>query len=132
MFDSQPAAGHFYPDDPAELRRTVEELLASVPPVDEDADAPPPKAIIAPHAGYVYSSPTAAAAYAEVARARTTVERVVLLGPCHALPIHGLALPGASALATPLGDAPLDGEGVRVIEGPLDVSRSIICGPQSL
>ena len=76
------AAGHFYPDDPTELRCTVEELLESVSPVDQDADAPPPKAIIAPHAGYVYSGPTAAAAYAEVARARTTVERVVLLGPC--------------------------------------------------
>ena len=114
----QPAvAGHFYPDDPAELRRTVEELLESVTPMGEDADAPPPKAIIAPHAGYVYSGPTAAAAYAEVARARTTVERVVLLGPCHALPIHGLALPGGSALATPLGDVPLDEEGVRVAHG---------------
>ena len=56
------AAGHFYPEDPTELRRMVEELLESVSPVDQDADAPPPKAIIAPHAGYVYSGPTAAAA----------------------------------------------------------------------
>ena len=64
---------------------------------------PVPKAIIAPHAGYVYSGPIAASVYARLAPARGTIERVVLLGPVHRVPVRGLALPGASALATPLG-----------------------------
>jgi AmmeMemoRadiSam system protein B len=119
----QPAvAGHFYPADPVELRRSVEELIADVRPTEAGEEPWAPEAIIAPHAGYVYSGPVAATAYAEVARMRDRVERVVLLGPAHRVPIHGLALPGASAFATPLGDVPLDPEGVRTAEASAWVS----------
>lgn len=106
-------AGFFYPADAGQLRRVVEELLASVPP---DAGSTGPKAVIAPHAGYAYSGPVAAAAYAQVARCAGTVRRVVLLGPAHRWAVHGLALPGASALATPLGKVPVDDEGCRMAE----------------
>ncbi len=113
----QPAvAGHFYPADPDELRRSVEELLAGVRPPETSEEPLALEAIIAPHAGYVYSGPVAATVYAEVARIKDRVERVVLLGPAHRLPIQGLALPGASAFATPLGDVPLEPEGVREAE----------------
>jgi AmmeMemoRadiSam system protein B len=100
-------AGLFYPGDAAELRRMVEGFLDSVVP---DSAAPLPKAVVAPHAGYPYSGPVAASAYAQVARCAAQVRRVVLLGPAHRYPVYGLALPGASALATPLGQVPVDGE----------------------
>ena len=74
------------------------------------ADASIPKAIIAPHAGYVYSGAVAATAYARLAPARDRITRVVLLGPCHRVPVKGLALSGARAFATPLGDVPIDRE----------------------
>ncbi len=99
-------AGSFYPADPGVLARKVDELLAA-------ADRPhhglvAPKALIAPHAGYVYSGPTAAAAYSQLLDARNRIRRVVLLGPVHRTPVRGLALPGAEAFATPLGNVPVD------------------------
>lgn len=100
----QPAvAGSFYPGDPAALLRSVDLHLnaarAALPP-----GATAPKAVIAPHAGYVYSGSTAALAYARLELARDTIERVVLLGPTHRMPVHGLALSGATTWRTPLGD----------------------------
>ena len=106
-------AGFFYPGGAGQLRRLVEGFLASAPP---DVEGSPPKAVIAPHAGYSYSGPVAASAYAQVARCAARVRRVVLLGPAHRRPVHGLALPGASALATPLGSVPVDEEGCRMAE----------------
>ena len=67
-----------------------------------------PKAIIVPHAGYIYSGQTAARAYARLIPARKTIKRVVLLGPVHRVPVRGLALPGVDAFATPLGEIELD------------------------
>jgi len=67
-----------------------------------------PKAIIAPHAGYPYSGPIAASAYAQLAPARDLVKRVVLFGPSHYVLFDGLAAPGAKAFATPLGSVPVD------------------------
>jgi hypothetical protein len=99
-------AGLFYPDDPEALRRAVDGFVAAAP----DADEAPPKALIAPHAGYVYSGPVAASAYAPLRAARGRVERVVLLGPAHRVPLRGLALPAAGRFATPLGTVPLDRE----------------------
>lgn len=107
-------AGYFYPADPGELREVVEKFLASVEAGEEDEEAWSPKAVIAPHAGYAYSGPVAASAYAQVARWARTVERVILLGPAHRYPVHGLALPDASGFATPLGVVPLDEEGVAL------------------
>lgn len=97
-------AGVFYPADPARLRADVAALLAAASP----ATAPPPAALIVPHAGYVYSGPVAATAYALAARTRPEVRRVVMVGPSHFALIDGMALPGAGALATPLGEVPVD------------------------
>ncbi len=99
-------AGTFYPAEAAELRHMVSDLLAAVPPADESESAP--KALIAPHAGYIYSGPIAASAYARLLPARSVIRRVVLLGPSHRVPLRGLALPATDAFATPLGEVLLD------------------------
>jgi AmmeMemoRadiSam system protein B len=98
-------AGAFYPADPARLRAEVTALLAAASP----PAAPPPAALIVPHAGYAYSGPVAATAYALAVRTRPGVRRVVMFGPSHFARVDGLALPGADALATPLGEVPVDG-----------------------
>ncbi len=100
----QPAvAGSFYPADPAELTRAVDRHLAAARTV-LPADAVAPKAVIVPHAGYVYSGATAALAYARLELARDRIERVVLLGPCHRVAVRGLALSGVPVWRTPLGE----------------------------
>ncbi len=103
-------AGSFYPADPEALRAEVRGLLAKA-----DAGGPVPKAIIAPHAGYIYSGPVAASVYARLAAARGRIRRVVLLGPSHRVGFHGLALPGASLFRTPLGDIPVDTAAVQAL-----------------
>ena len=103
-------AGSFYPSDPTLLRRTVAAHLAAAAPTADDADAPPPKALIAPHAGYQYSGPVAATAYRTLAAVRGTVQRVLLAGPAHFVPVQGVALSSAEAFATPLGPVALDGD----------------------
>jgi len=69
-----------------------------------------PKAVIAPHAGYIYSGPIAASVYARIAPARGQIARVVLIGPSHRIPFRGLAVSSADAFATPFGEVPLDKE----------------------
>ncbi len=102
----QPAvAGSFYPADPRELREAVGRALAAA-----DALGPAPKAVIAPHAGFVYSGAVAASAYARLAQARDRIRRVVLIGPSHRVAFRGLAASSAEAFATPLGLVPLDRE----------------------
>jgi MEMO1 family protein len=90
-------AGTFYPGSPAELRSTVAALLREAES-REDPARPAPKAVIAPHAGYVYSGPIAAVAFRALAPAAPAVSKVVLLGPAHYVPIRGLALPAAQVL----------------------------------
>ncbi len=97
-------AGAFYPGNPRQLEADIRGYLAEAGP----AKGPAPKAIIAPHAGYVYSGPVAAKAYATIAAAGDSIKRVILLGPCHRVPVKGLAASGAEAFATPLGEVPLD------------------------
>jgi AmmeMemoRadiSam system protein B len=99
-------AGMFYPDAPSALSAAVREHLARVAP--RAAGGVLPKALIVPHAGYVYSGPVAASAYARIAAGRGVIRRVVLLGPVHRVPIRGLALPVAQAFATPLGTVEID------------------------
>src|SRR6185295_12160769 len=67
-----------------------------------------PKALVVPHAGYVYSGAIAGRAYQELAAARGIVRRVVLLGPAHRVAVRGLAAPGVEAFETPLGRIALD------------------------
>jgi MEMO1 family protein len=102
-------AGAFYPGSPVTLRSTVEGLLAEAP----EPGSPAPKAIIAPHAGYVYSGPIAATAFRSVAPVARSIETVVLLGPAHFVPIYGLALPDTRAFETPLGEVAIDPEGAQ-------------------
>ena len=91
-------AGTFYPSDGAELARHVDQLVAGASCPDTAA---PLRALVLPHAGYVYSGPIAATGYALLARraAATATRRVVLLGPSHRAPVRGLALPEADAFA---------------------------------
>jgi AmmeMemoRadiSam system protein B len=98
-------AGSFYPDDPHELASMIDALLAAVRVEPEDA---PPLALIVPHAGYVYSGPVAASAYARLTPWRDGITRVVVAGPAHRVPVTGLALSSADGFATPLGVVPVD------------------------
>jgi AmmeMemoRadiSam system protein B len=106
-------SGLFYPASAAELRSAVEGYLREAPARN---GAPAPKAVIAPHAGYVYSGPIAGSAFQTLAGAASalgTIERVVLLGPSHFVPFRGLALPGHESFGTPLGTVKLQGDGAR-------------------
>jgi len=106
-------AGAFYPADPRALSSEVGEMLDGV-----EALAPRlgfPKAVIAPHAGFIYSGPVAAHAYDALTPARGIVQRVVLLGPVHRVPVRGLALPDTDAFATPLGRVPVDVAAVKTL-----------------
>ena len=100
----------FYPAEPAALERAVARLLASAPVANGN-----PKAIIAPHAGYQYSGPTAACAYRLLEGRRERIRRVVLLGPAHRVYLDGMAVPSADAFTTPLGDVPIDVEAVQQV-----------------
>jgi hypothetical protein len=99
-------AGMFYPDEPAELRDTVSEYLAQAP-VTAGA---PPKALIVPHAGYIYSGGIAAAAYSQISHHPGRIRRVVLIGPSHRVYLQGMAVPKSDAFQTPLGVVPIDRE----------------------
>jgi len=97
-------AGQFYSDNARELSATVTTLLAEA----QERATPAPKALIVPHAGYIYSGPVAANAYARLLPYADQYHRVVLLGPCHRVPVYGLALSSADVFRTPLGDVPVD------------------------
>ncbi len=97
-------AGRFYPGDPARLRAYVEAALAEA--ARHEAPRERVKAIVAPHAGYVYSGMTAARAFA--AAAGLPVRRVVLFGPAHTMAFRGIAAPQWRGFATPLGTVPVD------------------------
>jgi MEMO1 family protein len=105
-------AGMFYPDDAGDLRRALQDCF-------EQAHAQPtglrPKALVVPHAGYIYSGPVAASAYRLLEPLRLLIHRVVLLGPVHHVWVRGLALPGATAFDTPLGRVPLDRQAIEAI-----------------
>lgn len=96
-------AGMFYPGDAATLKRDVAAYVGA-----GTAGLSVPKAIIAPHAGYVYSGAVAGSAYALLAPSSAAIRRVVLLGPTHRVAVRGMALPTCKAFATPLGSIPLD------------------------
>lgn len=109
-------AGSFYPGDAASLSHDIRDYLDAAMAREGDTlkthgrihHVGPPKAVIVPHAGYVYSGPVAASAYAPLLALKGRVERVVLLGPCHRVPVLGLALTSAETFVTPLGDVPVD------------------------
>ncbi len=102
-------AGRFYPADPARL---VEAVRAHLDQAKSASDARP-KALIVPHAGYVYSGPIAGSAYATLRARRAEIERVVLLGPAHRVWLRGLATPSVDCFETPLGAVTLDHDATR-------------------
>jgi AmmeMemoRadiSam system protein B/AmmeMemoRadiSam system protein A len=112
-------AGSFYPGQATALLHDVQRLLHAAPaaPAEIAPGSQAPKALIVPHAGYVYSGSTAAQAYALLAPWKSTIRRVVLLGPVHRVPVRGLALPGVAAFATPLGEVAIDRADVALLAG---------------
>src|SRR6266851_3407557 len=125
MLTVRPAAvaGLFYPGAPPALRLSVRALLDAAPrPAATGAEWP--KALIVPHAGYIYSGPIAASAYARLGPGRSLIRRVVLLGPVHRVPIRGLALPGADSFVTPLGAVAVDAEVVARLHAMPQVGES--------
>jgi AmmeMemoRadiSam system protein B/AmmeMemoRadiSam system protein A len=124
MASIRPAAvaGMFYPGEPRTLAAEIARFLGV-----DDGLAPRlafPKAVVVPHAGYVYSGAVAARAYQELAAARGIVRRVVLLGPTHRVPVRGLAAPGVDAFATPLGSVAIDRAALRSLADLPQVVRS--------
>jgi len=103
-------AGMFYPADPRQLAHDVQQFLDEARPHELT-----PKALIVPHAGYIYSGEIAATAYATLLPIAARIRRVVLLGPTHRVAVRGLALPGVDAFDTPLGRVMLDAEAARSI-----------------
>jgi MEMO1 family protein len=104
-------AGSFYPGDPHRLEAEVGRLLSQAPPSGGAA----PKALIAPHAGYVYSGAVAATAFAQLRERADAITRVVVIGPAHYVPLRGIALPTAEAFATPLGHVSVDRDALAAI-----------------
>jgi AmmeMemoRadiSam system protein B len=101
----------FYPGDAGLLRTDLSALLEQAPP----RSGLDPKALIVPHAGYIYSGPIAASAYACLRGSAERIRRVVLLGPAHRVGFYGLAASSASAFETPLGRIPLDRPGIDAV-----------------
>lgn len=104
-------AGSFYPADPATLIRMMADFLQEAKPSDKA-----PKAIIAPHAGYIYSGPVAGSAYARLKTVRDTITRVVLLGPSHRVAFQGLAVSSADSFTTPLGNIEIDKDAIDLLK----------------
>lgn len=105
-------AGTFYPGEPGALAAEVASYLAEAEP-----QGPAPKAIIAPHAGYMYSGAIAGRVYARLKPLAGRIERVVLLGPAHRAYVRCAAVPAASAFASPLGEVKLDAECLARLRG---------------
>ncbi len=119
----QPAvAGMFYPANASELRQMVDDYLQQAQQKLTGQESVP-HAIIAPHAGYIYSGPVAASAYARIMPAHDRFKRVLLLGPSHRVAFHGLATSSASHFITPLGTIPLDRAVIERLETLTQVKR---------
>ena len=109
----QPAvAGSFYPGDKHQLQGLIEEYLENKDHLQHETNI---KALIVPHAGYIYSGPIAASAYRLLKNRCGHIRRVVLLGPSHRIALRGIAVPSDDAFHTPLGDIPLDKAGIALM-----------------
>ena len=127
--DIRPAAvaGAFYAADADRLRQDVASFLAAVP----ECARPAPQALIAPHAGYIYSGPVAAHAFAALRDSASAPPRVVVIGPGHYVAVRGIAIPTAAAFATPLGRVPVDREALaRVADLPCVVAADAPHAPE--
>ena len=108
-------ANLFYPGDAKKLQGQINVFLQFAKDTVDDNE-PLPKAIIAPHAGYIYSGPIAASAYARIAPLHNKIRRVVLLGPSHRVPLMGVAASSADSFSTPFGEIPLDRQTIEALE----------------
>jgi AmmeMemoRadiSam system protein B len=104
-------AGSFYPADPRRLEAEVARLLEQVAP----SGGRVPKALIAPHAGYVYSGAVAASAFAQLRGRGDHIARIIVIGPAHYVPLRGIALPTAETFVTPLGRVAVDHDALAAI-----------------
>ncbi len=102
-------AGIFYPADPSQLAQQIDQYLGEAAPCPLQA----PKALIAPHAGYIYSGPVAANAYAGLKAVAARIKRVIVLAPSHRVAFRGLATSEAAEFRTPLGDVAVDADAVQ-------------------
>ncbi len=100
---SPAVAGLFYPADSQQLAENIEQLLSAA-----QAHKSIPKALIVPHAGYIYSGAIAASAYITLCSFAECIRRIILLGPAHRVAVSGLALPNVEAFTTPLGRVIID------------------------
>jgi AmmeMemoRadiSam system protein B len=105
-------AGTFYSAKPQELAAAVRSFMAGASLPDGHK---PPKAVIAPHAGYIYSGPIAGSAYAALSTRGKDIERVVVVGPSHRVAFDGIAASSAGAFDTPLGPIGVDREAVALL-----------------
>lgn len=115
MSETRPAAvaGSFYPGEASALAAEVTTYLAQARPAP--AGSPLPKALIAPHAGYVYSGPIAASVYARLRPLQGRISRVVLAGPAHRVFVRGAAIPSVRRFGSPLGVVTLDAQGLAAL-----------------
>jgi MEMO1 family protein len=121
-------AGLFYPGDPAALRRMVTEFVDGV---DVPADDRLAAAYLVPHAGYRYSGSTAAYVYARLRAHAGEIERIVIVGPAHRVPLTGAAVPATDAWRTPLGEVPIDvAEARRLVALGLAVATDVPHEPE--
>ncbi|MDD2737431.1 MAG: AmmeMemoRadiSam system protein B [Methylomonas lenta] len=104
-------SGSFYPANPVTLQHMLSDFLEQA-----DSHTRPPKAIIVPHAGYIYSGPIAASAYARLKSVRDSISRVVLIGPSHRVAFQGLAVSNADTFTTPLGSIPIDKAAIQQLQ----------------
>ena len=129
-------AGAFYPADPVSLQDMINtqldyarELLESQAGKALQLPQGAPKAIIVPHAGYVYSGTTAALAYALLTRGRGRIRRAVIIGPTHRVPVRGVAMCTAGAFETPLGTVKIDQDYERATLGDPAAPALIVNDP---
>lgn len=115
-------AGLFYPGERTALQREVSGLLEQAR-TQETSGETPPRAVVAPHAGYPFSGALAARAYAHIAPFSERYQRVLLLGPSHRVPLRGLAVSTAGAFRTPLGDIALDRRECEALGALADVDQ---------
>ncbi|MBI4553705.1 MAG: AmmeMemoRadiSam system protein B [Candidatus Latescibacteria bacterium] len=117
-------AGQFYPESPTLLRQQIDELLQHAETDRVDGEV---LALIAPHAGYVYSGQTAANAYKQVAGRR--VATVFVLAPSHWDAFEGVSVYTGSGYETPLGVVPVDREkALALIEQEADLVHATLLG----
>ncbi|MET0025114.1 MAG: AmmeMemoRadiSam system protein B [Sedimenticola sp.] len=112
-------AGLFYPADPQELRQDVHQFLDAATP----GRIASPKALVAPHAGYVYSGPIAGSAYAQLSDVRQSISRVILFAPSHRMAFRGLAYSAADYFETPLGQVKVDRQALASLDDLSQVNQ---------